>query len=1050
MKPFFRVLSCLSAGILYMAAAVPSSMVLEVWDSDSGLPHSTVTSIAQTPDGYLWVGMQNGGLARFDGVRFTHFHPGNTPELASADVRTVLVDPAGKLWVGLGDGSLVSHANGEFHAEYKLPLVTDGVIAKLVSSDLNETIFATSNGLLLRGIRTATGTHEWKKNPLPWPDIRDSLCADAEGAIWFRTANDKLQVFKNDRVTPLDEPPGLKSKVIRAIVADPRRRIWVATEKDIAVWKDDSFIAMTPPGTHLNSEIWQLAVGKNDSLWVRTADEVRKFADGEWKLTVNLGSKLPFRHSSRNLALHADSAGGAWVVHYGDGLWHITADGKVVRFGVEEGLPVGLALSWFEDREGNVWVGLQGGGLVCLRPRIFHEIALPGEPRGKAVSSVCEDAAGVLSLGTVDGVLLRQQGEGFERFTPPIKLYGATDLKVAPEDGNRLWVASQQNGVVFFENGEFTHPFPADALGELPSRARVICPGPGGTLWICGKAGLFHWDGSRLKQIEGFDAGRAEQVLSMLDAGDGILWLGMTTGELLRHSNGQITSSQPSDLVPEGDQSQKRRDPFWTMQAGQAGTLWIGTMGGGLLRFNDGVFTRFSEGSGLPDESVRQILEDGQGRLWIGTNSGISHAELADLEAYAEGRLAEVRWGSYGRSAGLPTLECLSGIQPSCWRGKDGRLWFTTAKGAVWTDPREIRQNRLAPPVVLEQVVVDGRKVEGAVVPAQVIVPPGQHLLEFTFTALSLTEPSKVRFQWRLSGLEEDWVDGGHRRTASYSFVPPGNYHFQVKACNNDGVWNEAGAAINLTVQPYYWQTWWFKAGLGGTLVLGLLGGTLALQRRKYRERLRELKQQAAIEHERMRIARDIHDQVGSSLTKMGIQAQRLAHEPGVAEECQPLVRDVADTTRELLNAMDEIVWTVNPRNDTLENSVNYLIHYTREFLRPAGIAYTVDVPIELPDQPVSAELRHNLFMSVKEALSNAVKHGQPRNVKLTLDMQPKLWAFTVADDGCGFSPSAATAGEADGLENMRHRMHAVGGQCEIESSPGKGTQVTLRLPYGR
>ncbi len=135
MKPFFRVLSCLSAGILHVAAAVPSSMVLEVWDSESGLPHSTVTSIAQTPDGYLWVGMQNGGLARFDGVRFTHFHPGNTPELASADVRTVLVDPVGKLWVGLGGGSLVSHANGEFHAEYKLPQVTDGVITKLVSSD---------------------------------------------------------------------------------------------------------------------------------------------------------------------------------------------------------------------------------------------------------------------------------------------------------------------------------------------------------------------------------------------------------------------------------------------------------------------------------------------------------------------------------------------------------------------------------------------------------------------------------------------------------------------------------------------------------------------------------------------------------------------------------------------------------------------------------------------------------------------------------------------------------------------------------------------------
>ncbi len=315
---------------------------------------------------------------------------------------------------------------------------------------------------------------------------------------------------------------------------------------------------------------------------------------------------------------------------------------------------------------------------------------------------------------------------------------------------------------------------------------------------------------------------------------------------------------------------------------------------------------------------------------------------------------------------------------------------------------------------------------------------------------MSLTEPGKVRFQWKLSGLEDNWVDGGHRRSVSYGFVPPGSYRFQVRACNNDGVWNESGAAVDLTVKPYYWQTWWFKAGLGGMLVLVLVGGTLAVQRRRYRARLRVLQERAAIERERMRIARDIHDQVGASLTKMGVQTERLVHEPGVAEECQPLVRDVADTTRELLNTMDEIVWTVNPRNDTLENSVNYLIHYTREFLRPAGIAYTVDVPLELPDKPFTAELRHNLFMSVKEALSNAVKHGRPSRVRLALELQPQAWVFTVDDDGVGFVPSAATPGEADGLENIRQRMLAVGGKCEIESSAGKGTLVTLRLPSGQ
>jgi signal transduction histidine kinase len=719
----------------------------------------------------------------------------------------------------------------------------------------------------------------------------------------------------------------------------------------------------------------------------------------------------------------------------------------VVRFGAAEGLPTGLALCWYEDREGNIWVGLQGGGLVCLRPRVFQEVSLPGEPRVKVASSVCEDGGGELCIGTVDGVLFRQRGETFDRFTPPIEIYRATDLKVAPADGRRLWVASQQNGVVLFDDGKFTYPFPADALGNGPDRARVICRGAGSALWICSETGLSYWDGIRLKQAEGFDADRAAQVLSMHEAGDGTLWLGMATGELLRYAGGQMTSYRPDDAGHDGEKAMKRRESFWALQAGDEGTLWIGTMGGGLLRFNNGNFTRFTVSNGLADDSVRQILEDGRGRLWIGTNSGISHAELTALDAYAKGQTEEVPWVSYGRSAGLPTLECLSGIQPSCWRGRDGRLWFTTAKGAVWTDPGEIRQNRLAPPVVLEQVVVDGRNAGGALVPKSVMVPPGRHLLEFAFTALSLTEPSKVRFQWQLSGLEDDWVDGGHMRSVSYSSVPPGRYRFQVRACNNDGVWNQLGAAVDLTVRPFYWQTWWFKAGLGVTLVLGLIGGTIVVQRRRYRARLRVLKQHAAIESERMRIARDIHDQVGASLTKMGVQAERLAHEPTLAEACQPLVRDVADTTRELLNAMDEIVWTVNPRNDTLENSANYLIHYTREFLRPAGIDYLVDMPLELPNHSISAELRHNLFMSVKEALSNAVKHGRPERVRLALDVQPQAWVFMIEDDGCGFSPSAIARSESDGLGNMSQRMLAVGGQCEIESSTGAGTRVTLRLP---
>jgi signal transduction histidine kinase len=289
-------------------------------------------------------------------------------------------------------------------------------------------------------------------------------------------------------------------------------------------------------------------------------------------------------------------------------------------------------------------------------------------------------------------------------------------------------------------------------------------------------------------------------------------------------------------------------------------------------------------------------------------------------------------------------------------------------------------------------------------------------------------------------------MDGGSRRSASYAFIPPGDYEFRVRACNNDGVWNAEGARIRFTVMPYIWQTWWFRWGAGGAGSLLLLGALLFIQRRRYRARMRELERQHALERDRTRIARDIHDQVGAHLTRMGMQTSMLSRETSLPETCRPLVQGVAETTHQMLQSMDEIVWAINPRNDTLENVVNYLIHYTREFLRPANIPYKLDLPMNLPERAVPAEVRHNFFMAFKEALNNAVKHGRPRHIRLSLTLSADAFVFTVADDGAGFVPGVKTF-EADGLENMRQRMQAVGGSCQIESALGQGARVVFRLP---
>ena len=310
---------------------------------------------------------------------------------------------------------------------------------------------------------------------------------------------------------------------------------------------------------------------------------------------------------------------------------------------------------------------------------------------------------------------------------------------------------------------------------------------------------------------------------------------------------------------------------------------------------------------------------------------------------------------------------------------------------------------------------------------------PGQRRVEFAFTALTFTKPETVSFRYRLLPIDKDWIEADSLRSATYAQVPPGHYQFEVSACTSEGVWNTNGATLDLTVEPDWWETIWFRV-LGPLVAAGLLGwGILVGVQRRHRSRIERLEMLRATERERARIARDLHDEIGGNLTKIGKLAAGL---PDAA---------IAETTREVVLAMDQVVWTVNPRNDTLDSLATYLVHYTEEFLRPAGIACELDIPLILPDVMLSSDLRHNLFLATKEALNNAVKHGAPRRVWLGLTVDRGVLSLTVRDDGCGFSPAPPAAG-ADGLGNMRHRLAAIGGELHITSVPRQGTTITLQV----
>ncbi len=1013
--------------------------LVDVWDTDSGLPHSTVTSIAQTPDGYLWVGTLHGGLARFDGVRFVNFYPGNTPEMMSVEIQRLFVDSEGTLWIGFVGGQQFSYRQGRFRYERGDVRTPAAWLRDLVACHPDRVILSSYAGWLFQADRRS-GTNRWQTLVPPDVNLTTSFCEDHEGVIWYRTLDAGLAQFKDNRFQRLTDLRGLKSQQINVLTKDPAGRVWVGTEKELAVWDGDRFVTMTPTNGPAEIAVRQLAFCADGALWVRTENSLSKCFGRSWVAEAKPWDGR-FRPSPRPLLMYADASGGVWIVHYGSGLWQVDATGRVVHIGEKEGLPSGLVECWFQDREGNVWAGLAGGGLVRLRKRTFH-LVWPSEMlRDKAARSVCEDASGAMWFGTSGDTFLRWRDGAFTAFTPPPEATAGRDGVVCADADGHVWAGTVQNGIWRFTDGEFKRPFPSSAVGTV---ARAFYADQAGRMWIGNEFGLYCWQTNTLHHFstnEGFrpasDGFGPGYVLSIAEGAPGEIWIGMADAELRRWKDGRFGRWR---LQPKANDIR-----FWALWPETNGVVWIGTLGAGLLRFDNGQFTRYTTEAGLPSDNVSQILGDRRGELWLGTRGGIARVSKEALEQFARGEIKTVPFITYGKFDGLPSAECAEGCQPGCWRDRAGRLWFTTAKGAVWTRTGEIPFNPLPPPVHIEEVWVDGQRLKetawrsadghGPASPSAseaAARPPlqvgaGRHYFEFHFTALSFTAPDKVRFRWWMEGLEHDWVDGHHRRAVSYNFLPPGSYRFHVQACNNDDVWNEEGDELALTVLPYYWQTWWFRVALGAALflVVGLV----------YSVRMARLR---ALDRMRLRIARDLHDEVGANLGSISLLAQIMEKKPTAADATQ--VRGIVAQT---VDTLRDIVWFIEPKHDRISDLVTRLSETARTMLQ--GVPYNFETSGDLGGQSLPLEFRRNVVPIFKEALHNVIKHAQATEVQIRLRRSGRFLELSISDNGQGFVEGDGLPG--NGLKNMRRRAADMDGSLEVTTEPGRGCTVRLSAP---
>ncbi len=504
-----------------------------------------------------------------------------------------------------------------------------------------------------------------------------------------------------------------------------------------------------------------------------------------------------------------------------------------------------------------------------------------------------------------------------------------------------------------------------------------------------------------------------------------------------------------------------------TLHVDATGTVWIGTVGGGLSRWRNGQVITLTTREGLPDNTISQILEDEAGRLWLGSNRGIACVSKGEVDEVAAGRIAAVSPQVYTRAEGVPSEECTGGYYPAGLRSKSGRLCFSTLKGVVVADPRSQAAEPPPPAAVLEETMIDGAVAEvsrslaagrerelakpgAAAGRPEIRIARGKHRLEFRFTAMNFSSPEQVRFRYRLEPLDAGWVEAGGRRTAFYNYVPPGQYQFRVIAGNSGGTWNEDGASLLLIVLPHFWQTWWFL-GLASLGLLASVGGAVRIvEKRKHQRRLKLLEQERALEHERARIAQDLHDDLGSSLTRISLLGDLARSEKDNPSQVEAHAQKISQTAGQSVRALEEIVWALRPGSDSLQSLVEYIAHVANELFEGDSARCRLDLPQDLPARSLPPEVRHNIFLVVKEALTNALKHAYAREVRVQAKASAGTLTIVVQDDGRGFDAQALapTPGKRHGLGNMRRRAEDMGGTLEVTSAPGSGTTVRLTVSF--
>jgi len=962
-----------------------------VWRVRDGFTRGAILAIAQTPDGYLWLGTEF-GLYRFDGVRAIPWQSPSGADLPSQHIYCLLVTRDGTLWIG-----------------------------------------------------TQGGAASWKDGKLRrYPELDgqsiSSLLEDREGTIWSSGQKDfyppHICAIEKTGVHCYGDDGRLsRGGSVHKMYEDTKGTVWVVASYGIWRWRPGppEFYPL-PFGIDTTQGITEDDAG---NLLLGLAGEIRRFHDGKTEAFRLPGKLQPF--TIRTMLDDRDS--GLWIAAYHAGLIHIHR-GKVDVFRQADGLSNDEVMALYEDRENNLWVATEDG-LDRFRNTAVATFSVKEGLSNGQVRSVLADKDGSVWIATPGGLDRWSDGQITTYNHRDGMLNGLSPASLFQDRSGRLWLSTTHQ-IGYLEGNRFVA-----VTSTYDGRLLDIAQDSAGDIWMADqRGGLLHLSGGKLiERIPWSSIGHKDFAISLAaDPSRGGIWLGFFGGGISYFASGKIQKTYSSAKgLGAGSVT--------NLQVEKDGALWAAT-DSGLSRMKNGRFATLDRENGLPCDPIHWMIHDDEGSLWLGTPCGLLRLARSEIDTWFLAANKDqtanlvVHPTVFDNYDGVTAHEqAYRPYNPPITKSLDGRIWFVPFDGVSVIDPRHLPFNQVPPPVHIERISADGNSYNAS---DGLRLPRVARDLTIDYTALSLAVPQKVRFRYKLAGQDSDWKEVVNERHVRYTNLSPGHYTFRVIACNNSGVWNETGASLQFSIAPAYYQTAWFR--LCCVVALLLLLWVAYLFRVRQLEAQFAVGLEARVD-ERTRIARDLHDTLLQSFNALLLRLQTVSNVlPAQPDEAK---RRIDRAIEQASNAITEGRDTLNELRSTGSAAIDLdqaISNFARELLSGSASELVPDVQVQVEGTPIPMNpiVRDEVYRIATEGVRNAIRHAHARQIEVEIRYAEHQLRLRIGDNGTGIDPAILDhehkAGHW-GLRGMRERAKLVGGTLEVWSQLDVGTEIDLSIP---